>query len=348
MYKLFGAIILTLLVMVSPVLGQSVLEITDNGEYGYIPGGDQDHPNFVEYGTGGFKCSDPNIYSDFHMTYRLFNVTTPNEVLIFVNGTLVKSDHPVNAGWAEYDLLIDRDLLYANANNYIRFRSYVNPDYAYCAPNPCIWGVSMTSITPSVVLEWDSNSEPDLDGYNLYIGTQTRNYNKSIDVGNPSGLNDGTEGANEYRWTDDDFAWNVEYFIAATAYDLSDNESDYSDEVVITFCLDDMIADNHPPVANAGDDATIWQYETHTLDGSYSSDEDGDTLDFYWNVIQEPSNATYTLVNPSGVTASFTPETPGIYVIQLVVSDGTETNSDTVTITVLDNTPIPPTGLKFN
>ena len=68
-------------------------------------------------------------------------------------------------------------------------------------------------------LAWDANSEPDLAGYQIYYGTASRSYRYSIDVGNVTtytllGLTQG-----------------VTYYIAVTAYDSSNNESDYSNEV---------------------------------------------------------------------------------------------------------------------
>jgi hypothetical protein len=71
-----------------------------------------------------------------------------------------------------------------------------------------------------VMLAWDPNDEDDLAGYKIYYGTSSGNYSTSVDVGNTTeytitGLNDG-----------------VTYYFAATAYDTSDNESDYSEEVI--------------------------------------------------------------------------------------------------------------------
>jgi len=75
-----------------------------------------------------------------------------------------------------------------------------------------------TSYAASLNLAWDANSEEDLAGYKVYYGTSTGNYGEPIDVGNIteyelSVLNEGTT-----------------YYIALTAYDNSDNESEKSDE----------------------------------------------------------------------------------------------------------------------
>jgi len=68
-------------------------------------------------------------------------------------------------------------------------------------------------------LVWDPNTEPDLAGYNVYYGTESENYAYFIDVGITT----------TYRL--DGLLDGVAYYIAVTAYDTSDNESDCSNEV---------------------------------------------------------------------------------------------------------------------
>lgn len=81
--------------------------------------------------------------------------------------------------------------------------------------------VSTTKVySTQATLIWNQNLEDDLAGYKLYYGTSSSNYNKSDDVGNVTihTLLNLVKGAT--------------YFIAVTAYDLSGNESDFSNEVV--------------------------------------------------------------------------------------------------------------------
>lgn len=91
---------------------------------------------------------------------------------------------------------------------------------------------------------------------------------------------------------------------------------------------------NNPPVADAGSDQNVTIGSLVTLDGSASSDPDGDTLTYNWSFTSRPigSNAAFsdsTVVNPT-----FTADVDGTYVISLVVNDGTVDGApDTVTIT---------------
>ncbi|MHC4148320.1 MAG: choice-of-anchor D domain-containing protein, partial [Planctomycetota bacterium] len=92
-------------------------------------------------------------------------------------------------------------------------------------------------------------------------------------------------------------------------------------------------ADNRPPIANAGPDQTVLVAATVTLDGSASSDPDGDTLTFGWSFVSVPAGSNASLSNPAAVMPTFVPDLPGTYVAQLVVNDGTlDSAPDTVTI----------------
>ena len=73
-----------------------------------------------------------------------------------------------------------------------------------------------------VTIAWDANTEPDLAGYILFYGTSSGSYANSVDAGN----------ATEYTITD--LAEGTTYYFAAKAYNTSDNQSDYSQELVYT------------------------------------------------------------------------------------------------------------------
>ena len=79
-----------------------------------------------------------------------------------------------------------------------------------------------TNKPPSVMVMWDPNVEPDIGGYKIYHGTNSRIYNVVLDVGNVTNaiLSNFTRG--------------VTYYFAATAYNTIPLESDLSEEVTLT------------------------------------------------------------------------------------------------------------------
>ena len=113
--------------------------------------------------------------------------------------------------------------------------------------------------------------------------------------------------------------------------------------VIAYFASGPVGGGNNAPIANAGIDqpllttppTTIVVNDLVTLDGSGSSDPDGDTITYSWVFDTVPVGNTATLNNAITATPNFTPNVTGTYVIQLTVVDSKGANStDTVTITV--------------
>jgi hypothetical protein len=81
---------------------------------------------------------------------------------------------------------------------------------------------------------------------------------------------------------------------------------------------------NVAPVANAGpDQGGIAPGSLVTLDGSASSDGDGDPLTYSWSLTAKPAGSAAVLTNPTSVTPTFTVDLHGTYTAQLIVNDGT-------------------------
>lgn len=98
---------------------------------------------------------------------------------------------------------------------------------------------------------------------------------------------------------------------------------------------------NRPPVADAGPDRPAAPGDSVGLDGSGSSDADGDPLTFAWTLVSAPAGSVAVLENPTTVAPQLVTDYPGDYVVQLIVSDGT-TNSapDLVTVSTQNAAPV--------
>lgn len=77
-----------------------------------------------------------------------------------------------------------------------------------------LWSCRVEAVT----VEWDANTEVDLAGYKVYSGSSSGNYDKVVDVGNKT----------SYTL---DLLDNQDNYIVVTAYDTSNNEGEFSNEV---------------------------------------------------------------------------------------------------------------------
>ena len=84
---------------------------------------------------------------------------------------------------------------------------------------------------------------------------------------------------------------------------------------------------------------------TVTLDGSGSTDVDGDSLTYQWSLIAVPAGSAAALSDPSAVAPTFVVDLPGEYVAQLIVTDVMAASSaDTVTISTENTRPVAEAG----
>lgn len=144
----------------------------------------------------------------------------------------------------------------------------------------------------SVSLMWDPNTEGDLGGYKVHVGTASRTYPQSIDVGHVT------------SFIVPNLAEGQTYFFAVTAYDVMANESGFSSEVST------MISTvNTPPRAS-------FSYECVNLVCSFtdtSTDADGATIAWRWD-FGEGSSAT-------GQSVTHTYAEAGTYAVTVTVTD---------------------------
>jgi hypothetical protein len=102
---------------------------------------------------------------------------------------------------------------------------------------------------------------------------------------------------------------------------------------------------NSAPVANAGADQSGYVGQTVALDGSGSTDVDGNPLGYVWAITSSPAGSAAAVSDPTAVMPTFVLDRAGVYVAQLIVNDGTVSSAaDTVTVTTLNSAPVANAG----
>lgn len=121
---------------------------------------------------------------------------------------------------------------------------------------------------------------------------------------------------------------------------VSDSQGDVTatDEVTVS-------TSTAAPVANAGTDQTVHVGDVVTLDGSGSSDSDGDILEYRWTLQAVPLGSKATLLKADTVAPTFTTDKPGDYQVELIVTAaGEESLPATVTVSTENSAPVANAG----
>ncbi len=84
--------------------------------------------------------------------------------------------------------------------------------------------LASSAYADTVKFSWEPNTESTLAGYNVYCGATSRNYTESYDAYLP----DTIDGRVNYEIEIASGTW----YCAATAYDIYNEESDYSNEAI--------------------------------------------------------------------------------------------------------------------
>jgi len=120
---------------------------------------------------------------------------------------------------------------------------------------------------------------------------------------------------------------------------------------VLSACGGDS-SENVAPVANAGPNQSVIAGSTVvTLDGSRSTDANGDPIKFAWTMPNKPQGSNAALGDPSSPKPTFVADLPGSYVATLRVNDGqldSAASIVTITAAVANAAPVANAGSAQN
>src|SRR5690606_35054501 len=105
---------------------------------------------------------------------------------------------------------------------------------------------------------------------------------------------------------------------------------------------------NSAPKADAGLDQTVAVNDLVELDGSASSDPDGDLLSYAWSLTSRPAGSSAALSNANTANPVFVADRAGEYVATLVVSDGElDSEPDSVRVSTANSAPVAEAGAEI-
>lgn len=116
---------------------------------------------------------------------------------------------------------------------------------------------------------------------------------------------------------------------------VSDGVHIVTDDLIITIIQELPL--NQPPVVDAGVNQTRSVGDTVLLEGQ-ASDPDGDDLNYVWSILDRPIGSNAVLQDMTILETSFVADKAGAYVLELEVSDTHHVVTDSLTITVVDDT----------
>lgn len=106
---------------------------------------------------------------------------------------------------------------------------------------------------------------------------------------------------------------------------------------------------NTKPTADAGIDSFAGVNKEFELDGSASSDADGDSLTYKWSIRSAPTDSAAKLDDATVVKPKITFDKTGKYIFELIVNDGTDDSAtDSVSIEVIDDFDLVPAATKID
>ena len=119
---------------------------------------------------------------------------------------------------------------------------------------------------------------------------------------------------------------------------VNDGKVDSSNVGAVTITAS---AANSAPVASAGSNQTVTltgspAVVTVTLDGTGSTDANGDTLTYLWAITSKPTSSAASLSSTTASSPTFVADIAGVYVATLIVNDG-KVNSGVSTVAITVN-----------
>ena len=193
------------------------------------------------------------------------------------------------------------------------------------------------TVTTGALVKLDGNDSSDIDGDSLiYIWSIILKPEGSSPILSNSLVVSPTFSADmdgEYTMSlivNDGIIISEASLINIKALGVEDNSTEQNTSTVVVI--------NERPIADAGFDRNVTTGSLVVLDGSGSSDSDGDSLSYLWSVESQPTDSNVTLSSSVSISPTLSTEIDGNYTFNLIVDDG-NLSSITDKVNIVSYTP---------
>lgn len=178
--------------------------------------------------------------------------------------------------------------------------------------------------------------------------SSTWTYDQTGALGLPASVSDSNGFQRVYGYDAFERPDDVTTTIGGTPYDISTGYDYFGRVQTVTYPASVTPAASTGPTAVAtATPTTVGGGGTVNLDGSGSTDPNGDPYQCVWSVASQPAGSNIAIADPDQCKTTAVPEQSGAYTLQLVVNDA-NASSTPVTVAISSVVPSSPTNLTFS
>ncbi len=271
----------------------------------------------------------------------LISVTTPNNVTTSGNYWGPSMTAALVAGVSDIEQVMD--FFENSSKGRVLFSSFATSPLTVTPISPPTQVLATATSATSIRLTWAANPEADVAGYRVLWDTNRDDLvTSALD---PARLDQSQAVTSGSEATISDLSPGQRYFFAVVAYDtqrdgtadLFDGHESWISEILDSSNLQQV---NRAPVANSGNLYSFAEGNAVVLNGTASTDPDGDQLSYSWDLNNDGAFGDVFGVQPTVIWESLAGLglTDGSFTIRLRVEDGRGGRSDSVGYLQIANT----------
>lgn len=189
------------------------------------------------------------------------------------------------------------------------------------------------------------STRTEYDGNGNQVVADTWSYDSATDgVGLPASVSDTNGYSKVYSYDTLSRPSAFDTVVNGTDYQVSTTYDSFGRVSTLSYPTSVAPTSTAPVASASASPTSMVSGTTVTLNGTGSTDPDGNPIQYSWSVASQPAGSNVSIANPTSSTASVVVEQGGNYTFQLIVEDA-DAISAPATVTVSVGSPSAPTGV---